>query len=1308
MANIIEDIYSYNINTSEATRNLAALIAQVERQTSAVRAAQQGSNEWRAANVALANSTRELGTYMAANANTIEGLRAKIQSLRAGFESATIGSREFRAVQQELITTERQLAQAVSQTGAAAQGSATMFGGLRGAMGYVAGGAALVAAALVAAGVKAIAAASQVADFHIALETMLGSKVKAKQVEAEITAIAAKSPFELSEVQNLTKQLVAYGFSAKEIAPTITQLGNISAGVGKEKLPQLTLALGQVKAAGKLMGGELRQFTEAGVPLLEMLAEQSGKSAGQIMADMKKGIAPSFKEVQSAIAAAAGEGGKFGGLMEKMSQSTSGLWSNMQDGIYQLSAALGERLAGSANGAIAGINGLISVFTDFVKIGDVEKLQQEQVELNALAATITSAANSQEMRNASIAELQSKYPSFFASLNKEIDLNSAIVAELKEVNQLYKLRITAAAAAQIADEKAKTATQIAKDRLTYQQQVNAELRVTAAETEGLGEKELKALYIKKAAQRGVNITQESLDNAGSSDNLTSKGNRLFASFGIATLSTKIAIATRDLDKAIKESADANTQAAKATATATGAQLDKFSNDLRLKQYQLEDAEEGVRNAGLQKDETVTAAAIKKRNQIQADIRQLQKDRNELQGISFEKEEKTYDKAGEKAAAEAAKKRAKSMADVKKAIKDAVSDLDRILEDALRDIQKRALDAEKSISQVYSTEATANIEQVRARFDAMVKAGEKSSEQAVKGLSSGKYKGESLMTTDDKGNTNIDVSKVRDAASKIKDEFKNYVTDQKAAANESIKELSSFFDAAAKTDERLIDNQIQNIQDANARKVAEIERAAAKTQKAFAAADQKIQDLADKGLITQAQADREIAKNAQAANDARLQSDVQLHDTLLKEINDYYKDREAIIKAATHDEATIAQIGTIGLKQAATQRYTSGITTKQQYEDELKSIDEAAKLAELGRTKNQAQTLIDLEEKRQAEIRIQIAERQKKGITTTDLDEQLKASDSKILDLQKTVADANATGLEVTVKAKTDQLDKAGDKLKRFMSLAKNVSDATFGAISKVSAAQLQQIDQAIAKSSSRLNELLSDQKTTNSKQVAIERERLEKLEAERRKAAERQKDIAMVQVVTSSLVAIAEAAAAGGPAAPFTIAATLIALAAGLAAARAGAENAFFEGTDYVPLGNNKRGRDTIPARLHEGEAVIQADRNVQYAPVVRAIRRGEIAPEVINRFVQQQKRNRNTVGSQIDLEGINNKVGAAQIYEVQQQQDYLNELKAVKQEIQNLAKAVKNKPETSVKVNTSARGVFEVVTTQNQKHTDSKNIGKI
>jgi len=183
---------------------------------------------------------------------------------------------------------------------------------------------------VVDAGKNVLKGATDFEQSRVAFETMLGSADKAKKMLKEVSDFAAKTPFELPEVVTGAKQLLAYNIEADKIIPTFKALGNIAAGVGKDKLPQLILAFGQVKAATKLTGQELRQFTEAGVPLLSTLATQMGKTEEEIKKMVETGKI-GFPDVEKALFGMSQEGGKFAGLMEKQSLTLGGVMSNLSD-----------------------------------------------------------------------------------------------------------------------------------------------------------------------------------------------------------------------------------------------------------------------------------------------------------------------------------------------------------------------------------------------------------------------------------------------------------------------------------------------------------------------------------------------------------------------------------------------------------------------------------------------------------------------------------------------------------------------------------------------------------------------------------------------------------------------------------------------------------------------------------------------------------------------------------------------------------------------------------------------------------------
>lgn len=178
---------------------------------------------------------------------------------------------------------------------------------------------------------------------QIAFETMLGSADRAKVLLKDITTFAAKTPFEIQGLIESSKRLLAFGFAADQIIPTMESLGNISAGVGREKLPQLILALGQVRAATKLRGQELRQFTEAGVPLIEEIAKLRNIAEKEVQDLVSRGEV-SFQDVNQALKNLTTGSGRFANLMIKQSKSLFGIISNLKDNFTILAIEIGQDL----------------------------------------------------------------------------------------------------------------------------------------------------------------------------------------------------------------------------------------------------------------------------------------------------------------------------------------------------------------------------------------------------------------------------------------------------------------------------------------------------------------------------------------------------------------------------------------------------------------------------------------------------------------------------------------------------------------------------------------------------------------------------------------------------------------------------------------------------------------------------------------------------------------------------------------------------------------------------------------------------
>jgi tape measure domain-containing protein len=125
----------------------------------------------------------------------------------------------------------------------------------------------------------------------VAFSGFLGSTKAARAYLGQLYTLAAKTPFEFSDVLQGSRNLMAYGMSAKGAMTTLTGLGNAIAatGGGAEQIQRATTAAGQIQAAGIVHAQDLNQLIQAGVVSVPRLAKRFGESSAQFRDQMASG-----------------------------------------------------------------------------------------------------------------------------------------------------------------------------------------------------------------------------------------------------------------------------------------------------------------------------------------------------------------------------------------------------------------------------------------------------------------------------------------------------------------------------------------------------------------------------------------------------------------------------------------------------------------------------------------------------------------------------------------------------------------------------------------------------------------------------------------------------------------------------------------------------------------------------------------------------------------------------------------------------------------------------------------------------------
>lgn len=190
----------------------------------------------------------------------------------------------------------------------------------------------------------------------VSLRAILQDAPAADAIFEQIKQLSVKSPFTFKDLIGYTKQLAAFSIPVNELYGTMKKLADVSAGLGVD-MGRITLAFGQVRAASVLRGQELRQFTEAGIPLVEELAKKFTKltgvvtSNGDVFEKISKRMV-SFEMVKEIFDDMTSAGGKFYNMQELQASTLKGKISNLADAFDLALNDIGESNEGVLKGSL--------------------------------------------------------------------------------------------------------------------------------------------------------------------------------------------------------------------------------------------------------------------------------------------------------------------------------------------------------------------------------------------------------------------------------------------------------------------------------------------------------------------------------------------------------------------------------------------------------------------------------------------------------------------------------------------------------------------------------------------------------------------------------------------------------------------------------------------------------------------------------------------------------------------------------------------------------------------------------------------
>lgn len=181
---------------------------------------------------------------------------------------------------------------------------------------------------------------------RVSLSRLIQDEAYGAELFEDIKNAAVKSPFRITELVTYTKQLAAYRIEQENLYDTTMRLADISAGLGVD-MNRLILAYGQVRSAAVLRGQELRQFTEAGIPLVALLAEKMSELRNESVstADVFRLIserAVPFSAIAEIFEELTDKGGMFYEMQEKQAETLKGRWAKLKDQFDIALQSIGE------------------------------------------------------------------------------------------------------------------------------------------------------------------------------------------------------------------------------------------------------------------------------------------------------------------------------------------------------------------------------------------------------------------------------------------------------------------------------------------------------------------------------------------------------------------------------------------------------------------------------------------------------------------------------------------------------------------------------------------------------------------------------------------------------------------------------------------------------------------------------------------------------------------------------------------------------------------------------------------------------
>jgi len=201
---------------------------------------------------------------------------------------------------------------------------------------------------------------------QIAWNTLLGSQEAANQMQKDLQNLAKETPFDYAGVDKMAKSLSMAGFEGQDLLDAVVSVGDAVSAVGgnTDTATSATRALYQMYSKGKVQAEEMMQLSEAGIPVWQILAKETGKSVAELQ---EMGSAGQLLAEDVLPMLVKGMGTEFAGAMEDQSQSFNGLMATFQDQLGMVGSWLTTPLFDALKTGLSGLTGWVDGILDIIQ-----------------------------------------------------------------------------------------------------------------------------------------------------------------------------------------------------------------------------------------------------------------------------------------------------------------------------------------------------------------------------------------------------------------------------------------------------------------------------------------------------------------------------------------------------------------------------------------------------------------------------------------------------------------------------------------------------------------------------------------------------------------------------------------------------------------------------------------------------------------------------------------------------------------------------------------------------------------------------